>query len=173
MQGEVWQMTEGTARVLYKNINQGAVRMKKMFFVLGAAAFVYTGAMCVAECLAEPAQVTPEMQALIAQPMKLQHTANEKRHVTLSHTAHQQYDCVFCHHKPVGDNAFVSCAVQGCHDNLDRKDKSERGYYQAVHKRDSEKSCVGCHRKLAQSSEEFKEKFKGCAPCHPRPEKKN
>ena len=142
--------------------------MKKIFVMLGVTAFVYAGSISVSECLAEPDQVTPEIQAIIAQPMKIQHTASEKRHVTLSHSAHQQYDCIFCHHKPVNDNAFVSCAVQGCHDNLDRKDKSEHGYYQAIHKRDSEKSCVGCHRKLAQSSEAFKEKFRGCTPCHPK-----
>ena len=145
--------------------------MKKIWLVLGAAAFVYAGSITVSECLAESDAVTPEMKARIAQPMQIQHVANEKRHVTLSHTAHEQYDCVFCHHKPVGDNAFVSCASQGCHDNLDRKDKSERGYYQAIHKRDSEKSCAGCHKKLAQTSDALKEKFRGCTPCHPRPEK--
>ena len=125
--------------------------MKKVLFVLGAVAVVYTGSICVSECLAESTAVTPEIKAIIDQPMQMQHAANEKRHVTFPHAAHQQIDCVFCHHKPVGDKTFVSCAVQGCHDNFDRKDKSEHSYYQAIHKRDSEKSCAGCHKKMAQT----------------------
>ena len=147
--------------------------MKKMLVALGTVACVYAGSVGISECLAESDPVTPEIKAIIDQPLQMQHTAKEKRHVVFSHTAHQQLDCVFCHHKPVAEKTFASCTAQGCHDNFDRKDKSEHSYYQAIHKRDSEKSCAGCHRKLAKSSEAFKEKFRGCTPCHPREEKKS
>ena len=142
--------------------------MKKMLLVWGIAAAVAGVPVIAMESQAASDAVTPEMKALIAQPMQMDHTANTKRHVTLSHTAHQQIDCVFCHHKPVDGNAFVSCTVSGCHDNFDRKDKSEHSYYQAIHRRNSEKSCRGCHKKMSQTSEALKEKFRGCSPCHPR-----
>ena len=38
----------------------------------------------------------------------------------------------------------VSYAAKGCHDNMDKKDKSEHGYYFTMHNKKSEKSCMGC-----------------------------
>ena len=60
----------------------------------------------------------------------------------------------------------VSYAAKGCHDNMDKKDKSEHGYYFTMHNKKSEKSCMGCHQKAVAENPDLKEKFKGCNPCH-------
>ncbi len=49
---------------------------------------------------------------------------------------------------------------------MDKKDKSEHGYYFTMHNKKSEKSCMGCHQKAVAENPDLKEKFKGCNPCH-------
>jgi len=66
----------------------------------------------------------------------------------------------------VEGNIYVGCAAKGCHDNMDKKDKSEHGYYFTMHNKKSEKSCMGCHQKAVAENPDLKEKFKGCNPCH-------
>ena len=68
--------------------------------------------------------------------------------------------------KAVEGNIYVGCAAKGCHDNMDKKDKSEHGYYFTMHNKKSEKSCMGCHQKAVAENPDLKEKFKGCNPCH-------
>ena len=110
---------------------------------------------------------TPEMKALIEKPMNMDRTPTEKRHMVFNHSSHAKVDCAFCHHKAAESGTpYVGCAEKGCHDILDRKDKSEHSYYQAIHKKKVDKSCVGCHQKLAADNADLKAKFKGCNPCH-------
>jgi len=117
-----------------------------------------------ASMAAEP--VSDEMKSIIAQPIQLSRTANAKRHVVFNHASHQKAECVYCHHKELDGKAMISCANTGCHDVMDRQDKSAHSYYQAIHKRESTKSCLGCHREQAKNDPDLQEKFRGCTPCH-------
>ena len=121
--------------------------------------------LCLPALAADP---TPEQKALIEKPMTMNNTGNEKKQVIFNHSAHAKTDCSFCHHKDVDGNIYVGCAAKGCHDNFDKKDKSEHSYYQMAHNKKVEKSCMGCHQKAAADNPELKEKFKGCNPCHPK-----
>ena len=111
---------------------------------------------------------TPEQKALTEKPMTMDKTGQAKRQVIFNHSSHAQTDCAVCHHKAVEGNIYVGCAVPGCHDNFDKKDKSEHSYYQMTHNKKSEKSCMGCHQKAAADNPALKEMFKGCNPCHPK-----
>ena len=102
--------------------------------------------LCIPALATDP---TPEQKAQIEKPMTMNNT-----------------DCAFCHHKAVEGNIYVGCAAKGCHDNMDKKDKSEHGYYFTMHNKKSEKSCMGCHQKAVAENPDLKEKFKGCNPCH-------
>jgi hypothetical protein len=103
-----------------------------------------------------------------------------RRPVAFSHQAHfaglgMQADpresCVLCHHPVNGEAVFKTCAAEGCHDNLDPKDKSVQSYFQATHKRkkDTFYSCVSCHQEHAGADIEKKKRLTGCkeSACHP------
>ena len=75
--------------------------------------------------------------------MTMNNTGNEKKQVIFTHSAHAKTDCAFCHHKAVEGNIYVGCAAKGCHDNMDKKDKSEHGYYFTMHNKKSEKVLHG------------------------------
>ena len=119
--------------------------------------------LCIPALATDP---TPEQKAQIEKPMTMNNTGNEKKQVIFTHSAHAKTDCAFCHHKAVESNIYVGCAAKACHDNMDKKDKSEHGYYFTMHNKKSEKSCMGCHQKAVAENPDLKEKFKGCNPCH-------
>ena len=132
--------------------------MKKLLLCATA-----TLALCLPALANEP---TPEMKAQIEKPITMNATGNAKKEVAFPHSAHAKVDCAYCHHKEVDGNIYVSCATKGCHDNMDKKDKGEHSYYQMIHNKKVEKTCMGCHAKAAADNPELKERFKGCAPCH-------
>lgn len=114
--------------------------------------------------------------ALAAQPTApadgLKMEATQKKVVVFNHTSHKDVTCVQCHHPVQGKEEFRKCATAGCHDSMDRKDKSERGYYQAMHgKYDGQgvKSCVACHAEVAAAKPDMKKELTACkqSKCHP------
>lgn len=147
----------GTYRVVR---NHWRITVKRLILCALAVA-----GLCIPVMAATP---TPEQKAKIEQPMTLNHTGNEKKQVTFPHKAHAKVECTYCHHKAVEGNDLAGCSTKGCHDNFDKKDKSEHSYYQMAHNKASEKSCMGCHQKAAQDNPQLKEKLKGCNPCHPK-----
>ena len=132
--------------------------MKRLILCALAAA-----GLCIPALAADP---TPEQKAQIEKPITMNNSGNEKKQVVFTHSAHAKTDCAFCHHKAADGNIYVGCAVKGCHDSMDKKDKSEHGYYFMIHNKKSEKSCMGCHQKAVAENPALKEKFKGCNPCH-------
>lgn len=113
--------------------------------------------------------------AFAAQPAApadgLKMEATQKKVVVFNHTTHKELKCVQCHHMVEGKETFQKCASAGCHDNMDRKDKSERGYYQAMHGKDGKnvKSCVACHTEVAAAKPDLKKELTACkgSKCHP------
>lgn len=94
--------------------------------------------------------------------------------VTFNHSTHTKEDCRFCHHKASEDMTDIkSCSAEGCHDVLDRKDKSEKSYYKAMHgNHKTIPTCVSCHREEAKANgdKEFKKMMTSCkgSACHPK-----
>ena len=79
--------------------------------------------------------------------------------VTFSHQGHAKIDCKVCHHK--GDTQ-QKCTSAGCHDSTDSKDKtSEKSFYKTFHAFNSDRSCVGCHKKEQKGPTK-------CLDCHPK-----
>lgn len=113
--------------------------------------------------------------ALAAQPAApadgLKMEATGKKVVVFNHSTHKEQTCVTCHHLVQGKEEFRKCNTAGCHDNMDRKDKSEHGYYQAMHGKDVKtvKSCVACHTEIAAAKPDLKKDLTACkgSKCHP------
>lgn len=113
--------------------------------------------------------------AIAAQPAApadgIKMEATQKKVVVFNHSTHKELKCVQCHHLVGGKEEFRKCATAGCHDSMDRKDKSERGYYQAMHGKTEKdiKSCVACHTEVAAAKPDLKKELTACkgSKCHP------
>ncbi len=114
-----------------------------------------------------PSAETASMDEIIAKPIMMDNTGNEKRFVTFNHNTHESVDCEICHHVADSEGSvYVSCAVDGCHNVMGTKDKSVHSYYQAIHKKGTEKSCVGCHTMAIAENPDLKDSLNGCKSCH-------
>ncbi len=91
--------------------------------------------------------------------------------VTFNHSTHTEENCEFCHHTSGGDTANIQkCSDAGCHDIMDKADKTSASYYKAMHgKHDTIPTCVSCHREKAGADAEKKKELAGCkqSACHP------
>ena len=79
--------------------------------------------------------------------------------------------CGLCHHTVNGEQQFKSCAADGCHDNLDARNKTVHSYYVAVHRPEKKpiNSCRSCHKEHAGPYREVQKRLIGCkkSSCHP------
>ena len=85
-------------------------------------------------------------------------------HVTFNHASHKGIKCGFCHHeRPANGKAYASCGgSEECH-AVKTKDKDDvQSLFWAYHNKDSQRSCYGCHTKLAAKHAALR----GCRPCH-------
>lgn len=93
--------------------------------------------------------------------------------VTFNHSPHAQYECKDCHHTwdPACGDPPRPCSFSGCHDVMDKKDKSATSYYKIIHDMRPKElnTCVSCHRELAGADKQKKREFAGCkgSVCHP------
>lgn len=73
--------------------------------------------------------------------------------VAFNHKAHENYNdtCRSCHHASLG-------ACTGCHTPVGKKDGQNIRLSQAMHKRNADPSCIGCHA--------VKQRSPKCAGCH-------
>ncbi len=125
------------------------------------------GIFCITAALVLP--------ALAAQPeapadgIKMNKTG--KKEVTFNHSTHKEVKCGECHHPVDGKEDYRPCSTAGCHDNLDKADKSVHSYYQIMHKTKDAKhqTCISCHAAKAGDDKEKKKELTGCAKskCHP------
>lgn len=115
------------------------------------------------------------LPALAAQPevpadgLKMEKSG--KKVVIFNHSTHKAAKCGDCHHPVNGKEDFRPCSTAGCHDVMGQKDKSERSYYQSMHKLKENKhqSCLSCHKTAAGEDKDKKKELTGCAKskCHP------
>lgn len=95
--------------------------------------------------------------------------AKTAKPVVFNHSTHKADDCKACHHTWDGAGAIQSCAAAGCHDVMDKKDKSVNSYYLAMHnKKAAHPTCVSCHADKAGDDKDLKKKLTGCkgSACH-------
>jgi len=115
------------------------------------------------------------LPALAAQPdvppdgIKMEKT---KQPVIFNHTTHQKdMKCGDCHHVVDGKENYGKCANAGCHDSMDRKDKSVKGYYHVMHTKTGTKfaTCASCHAQAAEKFPDKKKELTACkqSKCHP------
>jgi cytochrome c553 len=96
-----------------------------------------------------------------------------KLSVTFNHSTHTDFECTACHHTwdPGCGEDPKPCSFSGCHDVMDKRDKSVSSYYLIIHNmRPKEIStCVSCHREQAQGDKEKMRELAGCrgSVCHP------
>ncbi len=99
--------------------------------------------------------------------------SRSNRNVVFKHSTHTKDDCVACHHLVNDKEDYRPCATPECHDVIGEggKNKTERSYYQALHKgKGKHESCNACHRKAAAADAELKKRLpSGCKEksCHP------
>lgn len=95
--------------------------------------------------------------------------AKTEKPVVFNHSTHKANECKECHHTWDGAGAIGSCSEAGCHDVMDKKDKSVNSYYQAMHnKKAAHPTCVSCHADVAGQDQEMKKKLTSCkgSACH-------
>jgi len=115
------------------------------------------------------------LPALAAQPevpadgLKLDKT---KQPVTFNHSTHaKDMKCGDCHHVVDGKENFGKCGNAGCHDSMERKDTTNKGYYRAMHAKSGTKfaTCASCHAQVAEKFPDKKKELTACkqSKCHP------
>ncbi len=91
--------------------------------------------------------------------------------VVFNHSTHKDDKCTDCHHSAEDAANPKKCSSAGCHDVMGKEDKSEKSYYQAMHKMTATKvkSCLACHKEKAGADVEKKKALTACAKskCHP------
>ncbi len=121
-----------------------------------------------------PAQASPGFGDNVPRPKRpitLSVEDTPRLSVTFDHRIHEGVTCDTCHHRPrcaichYAPNEpmapTASCSTVGCHPDEGRS-LNPMSRFNAFHKRDSERSCFGCH--VAEG------RYNGCQPCHGNPE---
>jgi hypothetical protein len=98
---------------------------------------------------------------------------NTKQPVVFNHSTHQKdMKCGDCHHAVNGKEDYGKCANADCHDSMDRKDKSVKGYYHVMHTKSGTKfaTCASCHAQTVEKFPDRKKELTACkqSKCHPQ-----
>ena len=95
-----------------------------------------------------------------------------KNPVVFNHSAHKAVDCGACHHPVDGKENYAKCGSAGCHDVMDRKDKTAKSYYNIIHSKAKLKydTCMSCHQQAAEKTPDKKKDLTACkgSKCHPQ-----
>ncbi len=105
-------------------------------------------------------------------PMELNAGSSKRMFVTFNHSSHKQVACRTCHHEGLPGKRYAPCTNSQCHVIQGARSRDALSVYMAYHAPDMERSCLGCHRKLAKAEPERYPAFKGCRPCHVNPSEK-
>ncbi len=132
--------------------------MKKLFTILLCASMVF--ALALPSLFAEEAPCDPIEMAYFPD-LKVQ----------FPHDKHAGIECQDCHHKWDGKGDIQACADSGCHDVLDKKDKTEKSLYNVIHGRGTKElsTCLSCHREEAKKNKDMRKQLTSCrgSGCHP------
>lgn len=112
---------------------------------------------------------------LIKSPMVIAGGTSERMSVTFTHDSHmgKGFGCATCHHEKSLGSAFVSCRDESCHATPGARERDTMSMFMAFHSTDTDRSCYGCHTKLAyEEPDKYGDKFQNCRPCHISPQAK-
>ncbi len=103
-------------------------------------------------------EAPPELKLAPPEGMKA-----TKALVDFSHTKHESanINCVTCHHTWDQKSEVQSCSVSGCHDQPGKK--GENTFYAAFHAKNSDASCLGCHKEVKKQGKDVPV---ACKACH-------
>ena len=121
---------------------------------------------------AQAADPLKNLGQLIKKPMTIKASSSERMNVVFEHKYHQGkgFGCATCHHEKLDGNSYVSCANDACHSEPGPRERDTMSMFMAFHSGDTDRSCYGCHTKLAAENPDKYKKFDGCRPCHMSPQ---
>ena len=102
----------------------------------------------------------------IKKPIELNGGTSKRMFVTFNHSSHKGVKCRTCHHEGLPKDRYASCTNEECHSIKGARERDTMSLFMAYHSPDTDRSCYGCHRKLAGKYPNFK----GCRPCHMSPQ---
>ena len=108
-----------------------------------------------------------EMSQVIKKPIEIPGGTSARMSVMFPHTAHKGINCMHCHHEVGSDSRYVACTE--CHATPGARERDPMSMFMAFHSKNGDRSCLGCHKKLAAENPDKFPQFKGCRPCHMSP----
>lgn len=120
--------------------------------------------MTLAPVLSAHARTLRETRQIVENPRLIERADSPRMHVVFPHQAHKELGCRACHHEMTPERqVYVSCAENAaCHNGMDLADRSNKGYYWAMHNTSTERSCLGCHTQKAAE----RPGLDTCTTCH-------
>lgn len=100
-------------------------------------------------------------------PIIIEGGESSRMSVVFSHKVHKNkgFGCKTCHHESSADIPYSSCREE-CHSTPGARERDSMSMFMAFHAKGTDRSCYGCHSRLAEESPETYPAFKGCQPCH-------
>lgn len=145
--------------------------MKKLLFLLcattcmlAAAVFCEVRATDAATATTEAEQGLREAAKGMRKPIVLESTVSPLLNVTFNHRTHMSVPCQTCHHAEGSAGKFTPC--RECHDQPGPRNQDVDSQFQAFHAKNSDRSCYGCHTKMAEANPKAFPHFTNCRPCH-------
>ena len=104
-------------------------------------------------------------------PIVIEGGESQRMTVVFNHKSHRNIgvSCKNCHHETSGDTPFSSCR-EDCHATPGARERDPMSMFMAFHAKGTDRSCYGCHSRLAAESPAKYPQFKGCRPCHMSPQ---
>lgn len=108
----------------------------------------------------------------IKTPIEIEGSSSPRFNVTFLHETHKGkgFGCAHCHHDRSEGSSFVSCRDENCHATPGPRERDIDSMFMAFHSSETDRSCYGCHTKLANENPEKYPSFKNCQPCHMSPQ---
>ncbi|MDR2488164.1 MAG: cytochrome c3 family protein [Desulfovibrio sp.] len=131
--------------------------MKYLIILLLAAACIWTGDLRAGE--------PKKMGAIKNKPIVIEGGSSKRMTVVFSHRSHRDIGCIHCHHETSSDVPFSSCR-EDCHAEPGARERDPMSMFMAFHSKASDRSCLGCHSKLAAEVPSKYPALQGCRPCH-------
>lgn len=99
-------------------------------------------------------------------PILIEGGESERMSVIFSHSSHRDkgFNCKTCHHESSSNTPYSSC--RECHSTTGAGERDEMSMFMAFHAKGTDRSCYGCHNKLAEQHPARYASFQGCKPCH-------
>ena len=142
--------------------------MKRIFLLLAALAFCLAVTVQTSNAApqAKDSSVDPvhEIGKRMKDPIGLKSSVSPLLNVTFNHNTHRSVPCRTCHHEEGSTGYYVSCSE--CHQNTEPRSEDVDSTFQAFHAKGSDRSCYGCHTKMAEARPADFPHFTNCRPCH-------